>query len=351
MPTPPRRAVLLAVALCWIAIPPQASAQQTAAGLDDPAQHARDMAEGLKLFAERVRPLLTENCLACHGGGQKLGDFDLSTRESLIASGNLGESAASGRLLKLIRHEEEPYMPFQQAKLPDEAVEAIARWIDLGAPYDEPLLDSPEGSGPSEDAPLEVTEERRGFWSFRPLGRIAPPSVGDSSWADTAVDHFILQELESKGLEPNPAADRRTLIRRAYLNLLGLPPGPEEVDAFVNDSSPDAYEKLIDRLLDSPHYGERWARHWMDIARFGESHGFEQDYDRPYAYHYRDFLIRAFNDDMPYDRFVRWQLAGDELAPDDPQAMIATGFLGAGPFRPRSPRLSSRAHATTNWTT
>ena len=332
MPTPPRRAVLLAVALCWIAIPPQASAQQTAAGLDDPAQHARDMAEGLKLFAERVRPLLTENCLACHGGGQKLGDFDLSTRESLIASGNLGESAASGRLLKLIRHEEEPYMPFQQAKLPDEAVEAIARWIDLGAPYDEPLLDSPEGSGPSEDAPLEVTEERRGFWSFRPLGRIAPPSVGDSSWADTAVDHFILQELESKGLEPNPAADRRTLIRRAYLNLLGLPPGPEEVDAFVNDSSPDAYEKLIDRLLDSPHYGERWARHWMDIARFGESHGFEQDYDRPYAYHYRDFLIRAFNDDMPYDRFVRWQLAGDELAPDDPQAMIATGFLGAGPF-------------------
>ncbi len=327
------RAALLVAVLSAFVMPPATSAQQDdAPRLDNPAQHARDMAEGMKLFSEKVGPLLAEKCLVCHGGGQKLGDFDLTTREALLASGNLGESAADSRLLKLIRHEEEPYMPFQQAKLRDEAVDAIARWIDLGAPYDEPLADSSAGARSSPDAPLEVTEERRAFWSFRPLGRVAPPSTGDSSWARTPIDQFISHKLASKGLKPNPEADRRTLIRRVYLNLLGLPPEPEQVEAFVSDASPDAYGKLIDRLLDSPHYGERWARHWMDIARFAESDGFEQDYDRPYSFHYRDFLIRAFNGDMPYDRFVGWQLAGDELAPDNPQAMIATGFLGGGPF-------------------
>ncbi len=328
-----RRVASLATVFCLIAIPSAMTAQQSdTAPLKDPARHAQDMAEGIKLFAEQVRPLLVARCLGCHGGGQTLGDFDLSAREALLASGNLGDSAANSRLLKLIRHEEEPFMPFQQEKLPAEAVDAIARWVDLGAPYDEPLADSSAGAGQSEDAAMEVTEERRSFWSFRPLGKAAPPAAGDSSWADSPIDHFIRQKLASKGLQPNAAADRRTLIRRAYLNLLGLPPGPEEVEAFVSDASPDAYEKLVDGLLDSPHYGERWARHWMDIARFGESDGFEQDFDRPYSYHYRDFLIRAFNGDMPYDRFVRWQLAGDELAPDNPQAMIATGFLGGGPF-------------------
>ena len=327
------RAVLLAAVLSSFVMPSATLAQQAdAPPLSDPAQHARDMAAGLKLFTEQVRPLLAERCLVCHGGGQTLGDFDLSTREALLASGKLGDSAADSRLLKLILHEEEPFMPFQQEKLSAEAVDAITRWVDLGAPYDEPLADSSADAGQSEDAPMEVTEEQRSFWSFRPLGQAAPPAAGDSSWAASPIDHFIRQKLESKGLTPNAAADRRTLIRRAYLNLLGLPPGPEEVEAFVSDASPDAYEKLVDGLFDSPHYGERWARHWMDIARFGESDGFEQDFDRPYSFHYRDFLIRAFNEDMPYDRFVRWQLAGDELAPDNPQAMIATGFLGGGPF-------------------
>ena len=327
------RPALLAAVLCAFVMPSATLAQPAdAPRFNDPAQHARDMAAGLKLFTEQVRPLLVARCLACHGGGQKLGDFDLSTREALLASGKLGDSAADSRLLKLIRHEEEPFMPFQQEKLSAEAVDAIARWVDWGAPYDEPLADSSADAGQSEDAPMEVTEEQRSFWSFRPLGKAAPRAAGDSSWAASPIDHFIRQKLESKGLTPNAAAGRRALIRRAYLNLLGLPPGPEEVEAFVNDSSPDAYEKLVDGLLDSPHYGERWARHWIDIARFGESDGFEQDFDRPYSFHYRDFLIRAFNEDMPYDRFVRWQLAGDELAPDNPQAMIATGFLGGGPF-------------------
>ncbi len=156
----------------------------------------------------------------------------------------------------------------------------------------------------------------------------------NSAWCRTPIDRFVLAALEGKGIAPAPAADRRTLIRRAYFDLIGLPPTPDEIDAFVKDAGSDdqAYSRLLDRLLDSPHFGERWARHWLDVARFAESHGFEQDYDRPHAFHYRDFVIKAFNQDMPYDQFVRWQLAGDELAPGEPLALMATGFLGAGVF-------------------
>ena len=298
-------------------------------GPEDVARDARRTAEGIELFKQEVRPILVERCLTCHGGGlQIMGGFDLSDRDSLVSSGKIGDTAATSRLLKLIRHEQEPHMPFQQAKLPDEAIDNIASWVDLGAPYDRPLVDKPA----TGDGPLEITAEHREFWSFQPLPRNAPPPVRDQDWARTPIDRFILEKLVSKGLTPNPAAYRWILIRRAYLDLLGLPPAPEEIDTFVNNPSPTAYEDLIDRLLESPHYGERWARHWMDIARFAESHGFEEDHDRPYAYHYRDFLIKALNQDMPYDRFIRWQLAGDELAPGNPLALMATGFLGAGPF-------------------
>ena len=323
-----RKGFLIAALCCGVTVP-SASAQQTALEPEDAARHTRRMAEGLELFKKEVRPLLAERCLACHGaGGQTMGEFDLSSRDSLVNSGKIAETAGASRLLKLIRHEEKPHMPFQQAKLPEEAISSIARWVDLGAPYDKPLVDKPAAG----EGPLEITDEHREFWSFRPLARNAPPAVRGQDWPRTPIDRFILEKLESKGLTPNSAAGRRTLIRRAYLDLLGLPPSPEEVGAFVNDPSPSAYEGLIDRLLESPHYGERWARHWIDIARFGESHAHEEDHDRPYAYHYRDFLIKALNEDMPYDQFVRWQLAGDELAPDNPLALMATGFLGGGPF-------------------
>ncbi len=184
-----------------------------------------------------------------------------------------------------------------------------------------------------------VTERDREFWSFQPLqfGVLpsggpggGPPQGRSSKWARSPIDQFILEKLNAKGLKPNPPVDKRKLIRRAYFDLIGLPPTPQEINDFLNDKSPDAYEKLIDRLLASPHYGERWGRHWLDLARFGESHGYEQDYDRPFAYHYRDFVIRALNNDLPYDQFVKWQIAGDELEPDNPQAWFATGFLGAG---------------------
>ena len=322
------RAQALVAGLFWFTIVPLVTAQQAGpTPIEDGEQHARQMAQGLVLFKSDVRPLLVELCLPCHGGGPTLGDLDLSTREALARSGKLGQNADSSRLLELIRHEQEPHMPFQQPKLPQEAIRAIARWVELGAPYDKPLVDKPVA-----EQRAEVTDADRQFWSFRPLARSTPPATGDPNWSRTPIDRFILNKLDEKGLDPNPEAGRRTLIRRAYLDLLGLPPEPEAVDHFVNDRSPDAYEKLIDRLLESRHFGERWARHWMDIARFAESYGFEKDFDRPYAYHYRDFLIKAFNRDMPYDRFVRWQLAGDELAPDNPLALMATGFLGAGAF-------------------
>ena len=289
-------------------------------------RHAARMVEGLELFKAEVRPLLLDKCVACHGGGQTMGGLDLSSHGSLITSGKVGESAAESTLVAVLRHERKPFMPFGQDKLPESSIDAVARWIDLGAPYDKALVEGPALDRISDANPSE------GFWAFQPLGNGTPPQVSGESSAANPIDRFVLTKLEAVGIQQNPSADRRTLIRRASLDLLGLPPRPEQVEAFVNDPAPDAYERLIGKMLESPHYGERWARHWMDIARFAESYGFEEDYDRPYAYHYRDFLIKALNRDMPYDRFVKLQLAGDELEPENPLALMATGFLGAGAF-------------------
>lgn len=292
-----------------------------------PADHAAKMAQGLVLFKENVRPILVAKCLNCHGGKATKADFDLSDRKPLIASGMIEGGGKKSQLYAVIAHAEEPHMPLKAPKLPDDAIEKIAQWIDLGAPYDKPLVEKKAVARSSDP-----TADDRNFWSLRALKIAAPPVVKNEGWIRTPIDRFILAALETKGIAPNPPADRRVLIRRLYFDLVGLPPTPEEVDAFLKDVRPDAYEKLVDGLLDSPRYGERWARRWMDVARFAESHGYEQDYDRPHAFHYRDFLIKAMNQDMPFDKFVAWQLAGDELAPDDPAAMAATGFLGAGAF-------------------
>ncbi len=154
------------------------------------------------------------------------------------------------------------------------------------------------------------TPAQRKFWAFQPVHRTAPPTVRDTAWVATTVDQFILSKLESQGLKPAPPADRITLLRRISFDLIGLPPTPEEVDAFVNDQSPNAYEKVVDRLLASPHYGERWARHWLDLARYAESEGFKSDETRPNAWRYRDYVIKAFNDNKPYDRFIKEQTRG-----------------------------------------
>ena len=164
-----------------------------------------------------------------------------------------------------------------------------------------------------------------------PLRRPQPPAVKGTAWPRGDIDRFVLAALEAKGLKPSPEADRRTLIRRLYFDLIGLPPTPEEMDAFISDNDPAAYEKLVDRLLVSPHYGERWARHWLDVARYGETHGYDKDKPRPNAWPYRDYVIRAFNADMPYDQFVRYQLAADLLEGGDSAHIAALGFIGLGP--------------------
>ncbi|MFQ5734687.1 MAG: DUF1549 domain-containing protein [Planctomycetaceae bacterium] len=291
------------------------------------SSHAKEMQRGLALFRKQVRPVLIEQCLKCHGGNATRGKLDLSTRRSLMKRNVIGKTAQSSRLMSALRHTVKPFMPKDAAKLPAATLKHFADWINLGAPYDKPLIPGVGGTTATES----ISESDRRFWSFRPLQIVPPPTV-NSRWVRTPVDRFVLAAMQRRGLSPNPLADRRVLIRRAYFDLIGLPPTPVEIEAFVKNPDSHAYEKLIDGLLKSPHYGERWARHWMDVARFAESYGYEQDYDRKHAWPYRDFLIRALNADMPYDRFVRWQIAGDELAPNDPLALTATGFLGAGAF-------------------
>jgi hypothetical protein len=312
---------------------PTKMADSTRSGSVD-ADHAAKMARGLEVFKKHVQPILTKSCVRCHGGKKTEGELDLTDREGLLRGGGRGPAVLVGNskdslLYKLITHARNPHMPRAGSKLSDEAVAQIGLWIDLGAPYDKPLIAKNRADDKAWTQKM-VSEEDRLFWSFQPIRHVTPPSVKDESWCRTPIDRFILAKLEAAGIAPNPPVSKERLIRRVYFDLIGLPPSPEEVRAFVNDPSPDAYERVVDRLLDNKHFGERWARHWLDLARFAESHGFEHDYDRPSAYHYRDFIIQAFNLDMAYDMFVQWQLAGDEYAPNNNLALAATGFLAAG---------------------
>lgn len=220
-----------------------------------PPDHAERMTKGLELFRTDVAGILKEHCLKCHGGEKTKGDFDLATREGLLLGGAEGPAlkpfaAAESMMLKMMRHEEEPHMPEKKPKLPDAVIAKVAAWIDLGAPYDAPLV-----AGKVVRDKSVVTEEDRKWWAFVPLTKPVPPSGGHP------VDAFLKAKAAEKKLSLSPEADRRTLIRRAALDLTGLPPEPEAVEAFLADKSPDAWEKVVDALLASPRYGERWARH------------------------------------------------------------------------------------------
>jgi mono/diheme cytochrome c family protein len=311
----------------------------------DPA-HAEKMQEGLQLFKSQVRRVLIDNCVECHGGGEVESGFDLATRKGLLRGGAHGPAVIAGKspdsnVVRFISHKEKPFMPAEADKLPADQIAAISRWIDLGAPYDKPLVDNPRD--PDSWTSAVVPDKAREYWAFQPLANPAPPAVKNEAWVRNPIDRFVLAKLEEKGLTPSAPAPLPVLIRRAHFDLVGLPPSAAELSAFAPSLRPSVspsgssegqmeYEAVIDRLLASPHYGERWGRHWLDAARFAESHGFEQDYDRPFAYHFRDFVIEALNQDMPYDQFIRWQLAGDEFEPENPLALKATGFLGAGVF-------------------
>ena len=297
-----------------------------------PADHATKMAASQQLFKDSVREVLVKNCLECHGGAKTKAGLNLASRESLLKGGDRGATVTPGkpkesRLIDFITRSDELHMP-PKGQLSKEAVAALSKWIDLGAAYDKPLLDSVS----TVKKPMVVTDKDKQYWAYKPLQKIEPPAVTAVDWARNPIDEFILAKLESAKIAPAADADKRTLIRRLTFDLTGLPPSADEVEKFVADTSANALEKVADRLLASPAYGERWGRHWLDPARYAESHGFEHDYFRPNAYHYRDFVIKALNADMPYDQFAKWQIAGDELAPNDPLALAATGFLGAGVF-------------------
>ncbi|MGY8770404.1 MAG: PSD1 and planctomycete cytochrome C domain-containing protein [Pirellulales bacterium] len=289
--------------------------------------HVMQIAQGTKLFKQQVRGLLIQQCLNCHGGEDVEAELDISTRAGFLKGGESGKPAfvpgnsKQSLVMKLLHHQIEPEMPLDSGKLSDNQIADIARWIDLEAPYDKPLK---EAEAPLLDwTQTRVPDSEKDYWAFQPL-KSFPPSV--------SIDSYVQSKQQEIGTGLNAIADDRILIRRLYLDLLGIPPSPEEINQYLQDNSTDKYESLVNRLLDDPRYGERWARHWLDVSRFAESHGFEHDYDRPFAFHYRDFVIKALNQDMPYNQFVRWQIAGDEIAPDQPLAVMATGFLGAGVY-------------------
>jgi hypothetical protein len=276
-------------------------------------------------FDEHIAPVLIRRCLECHSGAEPKGGLDLSTKATAAKGGESGAAMVPGKpdesyLWQRVRDNEMP----PKHPLPDGEKTALRQWIEAGAVWNAEALD-----------PFRFTTERRAgydWWALQPLAQTVPPVNRHAKRQRGGIDGFIEQKLHERGLAPSPEADRRTLIRRLSFDLLGLPPSPERVSAFVADERPDAYERLVDELLASPHYGVRWGRHWLDVARFGESQGFERDKLRENAWPYRDWVIDALNRDLPYDQFARLQLAGDVLAPDEPAAVIATGFLVAGPF-------------------
>ena len=279
-------------------------------------------------FARDVQPILRERCWGCHGAEKQKSNYRLDRRADAIKGGDSGDAAivvGKGAESPMVRFtaglDEDMLMPPKKSgkpRLTADEIGVLRAWIDDGAKWPE------DGS--------VVRADPRAWWSLKPIVKPAVPSPGGlpAGWAANPVDRFIFSKLAEKGLAPSPEADRRTLCRRLYFDLTGLPPGPEAMDAFAADASPDATAKLTDRLLASPAYGERWARHWLDVVHYGESDGFEYDKMRPTAWRYRDWVIQALNADLPFNEFARLQIAGDVLKPDAPEAVAATGFLVAG---------------------
>jgi hypothetical protein len=311
---------VLVLAGCWYA---------SAARADD-----LPPAKQLEFFEKSVRPVLVQHCFECHGEQKQKGKLRLDTREGMMSSRDSGmvvvpHKPDESRLIGVLSHQEPVKMP-PDGKLKDAEIEALVKWVKMGAPWPETgaTIRTPE---PNKG--FKITAKDRDFWSFRPVAKAVPPAVQNEKWAKSPIDRFVYARLEENDLRPVDPAEKRTLIRRAYFDLIGLPPTPAEIDAFLNDNSPTAFAKVVDRLLASPHYGERWGRHWLDVARYGEdqAHTFEARL-YPNGYRYRDWVVRAFNDDMPYDRFITEQLAADLIdGPNKLDRLPALGFFALGP--------------------
>ena len=290
----------------------------------------------IEFFERDIRPLLVEQCSACHGEHVQTGGLALNTAEAFYRGGDSGpvfseHDPASSRLLAAVRYEGDLKMP-PTGKLPADEIAALARWIEMGAPWPGAR---PVTVSPSPSAAPQWAAEQTGHWAFQPVRPHQPPAVTQEEWVRTPVDRFILAKLERHGLAPPSAADDLTLLRRAKYDLHGLPPTEAEIETFLADTAPGAYARLVDRLLGSPRYGEKWGRHWLDIARYADSTGLDDDIKLPHTWRYRDYVIDAWNRDTPYDQFVIEQLAGDHLPPSGAEevnrkGIIATGFLAVG---------------------
>jgi len=291
-------------------------------------------------FERDIQPIFKSFCYQCHGPDRQKAKLRLDSRPLAMQGGKdgkiilPGDADQSELIRRLTETDENMRMPQDREALPAEQIALIRTWIEQGATW--------------PDRVANVNAKLSKHWSFMPVSDPTPPTVADKSWVRNPIDQFVLAKLESSGLKPAPQASREALIRRVYLDVIGIQPTPAQIDAFLNDSSPNAYEKVVDELLASPHYGERWARHWLDLARYAESEGFKSDETRPYAWRYRDYVIKSLNNDKPYDRFIKEQIAGDELWPTDQDARIATGFIRHYPDESNARNLLQRRQEILN---
>lgn len=303
-----------------------------------------DDAADATFFETRVRPLLHAKCIECHGSDKPKAGLSLTSREEILQGGESGPAAISGKpeeslLVDVIGYRNVVQMP-PKSKLPDSDILILTDWIRRGLPWPN---SKPATPAPAAATITEFTDEQKAFWAFQPVQRVSPPAVQNHAWVRSPIDHFLLAERESKGLPTSPEASKRTLVRRLTIDLIGLLPTPHEVADFVSDESPDALERLVDRLLASPHYGERWGRRWLDVARYADSNGMDENLAYANAYRYRDYVVKSMREDKPYDRFLTEQIAGDllpspyansteaHLPPEAFDGLIATGFLCLGP--------------------
>ncbi len=284
-----------------------------------------------EFFEKKVRPLLFDKCVSCHGDKVANGGLRLDSLAAILKGGSQGTELSPGRpeksrLIEAINYTSATKMP-PDGKMKTDDIATLTQWVKMGAPWPGAKATVPQ------NGEFQITPQQASFWSFKPVHKSAVPTVKSKWWVKSPIDAFIMQKLEAKGLKPSPPADRRTLIRRATYDLTGLPPVAADVDTFVNDTSPDAFAKVVDRLLASPRYGERWGRHWLDVARYADTKGYAFTEDAVYhnAYTYRDYVIRSFNEDLPYDQFILEQLAADRLPQgDDKRKLAALGFLNVG---------------------
>jgi len=319
----------------------------------DAQPEVRANADGAAFFEKKVRPVLAASCYKCHSEtSEKLkGGLKVDSREALLRGGESGPAIVPGKpdespLIHAVRYDHDDLQMPPKQKLADAAVADLEKWVEMGAPWGasektvRPAGTTGAAVGGAAAPAMPVDRKanyeklRKEHWAWQPVKQVTPPQVNDAAWPKDDLDRFVLSQLESKNLKPVGPADRITLLRRVTFDLIGLPPTPQEIDAFVNDRSDSGFEKVVDRLLASPAFGERWGRHWLDVARYGESTGQTRNFPYPQAWRYRDYVIDSFNADKPYDRFITEQIAGDLLPYSTPaqhnEQTVATGLLAMG---------------------